>query len=150
MERINAIAVFQGKIKGYVQFSEIESGCKITVNVSNIKDGLHGFHIHEAGNLLIKDCKGCKGHFNPYNKNHGDISDKERHVGDLGNIKVKNGKCQMVIYDKMIKLRGKYSVLGRSVVIHAKEDDLGLGGNKESLITGNAGARLDCAVIGYI
>ena len=35
-----------------------------------------------------------------------------------------------------------------SVVIHAGEDDLGKGGDKESLITGNL-ARIACAVIGY-
>ena len=50
----------------------------------------------------------------------------------------------------MIKLQGKYSILGRSVVVHEDKDDLGRGNNNESLITGNAGKRLDCAVIGYI
>ena len=32
-------------------------------------------------------------------------------------------------------------------MIHEGEDDLGLGGNAESLITGNAGARLGCCII---
>ena len=40
------------------------------------------------------------------------------------------------------------SVVGRSVVIHADEDDLGLGGQSDSLTTGHAGARLACGVIG--
>ena len=44
----------------------------------------------------------------------------------------------MRMSDKL-KLRGKYSIIGRGVVIHEKEDDLGLGNNKESLITGNTG-----------
>ena len=39
------------------------------------------------------------------------------------------------------------SVLGRGVIVHADEDDLGLGGDDESLVTGNAGARLACCII---
>ena len=36
---------------------------------------------------------------------------------------------------------------GKSIVIHAGEDDLGLGGDMESLNTGNAGARRACGII---
>ena len=43
---------------------------------------------------------------------------------DLGNIISKNGKVSMTMRDKLIKLNSKYSIIGRSVVIHAKEDDL--------------------------
>jgi hypothetical protein len=41
------------------------------------------------------------------------------------------------------------AVIGRSIIIHADEDDCGTGGDEESLKTGNAGKRIACAVIGY-
>lgn len=51
------------------------------------------------------------------------------------------------ISDKVISLAGSRSVVGRAVVVHAGEDDLGLGGDDGSLTTGNAGARLACCTI---
>ena len=39
-------------------------------------------------------------------------------------------------------------MIGRSVVVHAGEDDLGKGRFKDSKITGHSGRRLACGVIG--
>lgn len=50
--------------------------------------------------------------------------------------------------DKQISLIGPYSIVGRSVVVHAGTDDLGKGGHADSLTTGNAGGRAACGVIG--
>ena len=72
-----------------------------------------------------------------------------RHVGDLGNIHTDSaGAAKGTIEDKHIKLIGPESVIGRMIVVHAGEDDLGKGGNEESLKTGNAGGRAACGVIG--
>jgi len=153
MNKIIAIAVFKDKdIKGVVELQENNNKVVININLKSnkYKNSIHGFHIHEAGDLT-DNCMGACGHFNPYNKNHGSPESSERHVGDLGNIKFDNkGVCNMILEDKLVKLRGtKANVIGRSIVIHSKEDDLGLGGNEDSLKTGNAGKRLTCAVIGY-
>ncbi len=52
------------------------------------------------------------------------------------------------ITDKLVSLTGDHSVIGRSLVVHKDEDDLGLGNHADSKTTGNAGARLACGTIG--
>ena len=70
-------------------------------------------------------------------------------MGDLGNINTDaSGAAKGTIEDKYVKLIGPESVIGRMIVVHAGEDDLGQGGNEESLKTGNAGGRAACGVIG--
>jgi Cu-Zn family superoxide dismutase len=82
---------------------------------------------------------------------HAGPDDEVRHVGDLGNIEAKEGQ-EVSIYeaeDRLINIYGsENSIIGRSVVCHAGTDDLGKGGNEESLKTGNAGARVACGTIG--
>ena len=138
-----------GKVNGYIIFTELSTRMKIEVNLYGLPSGLRGFHIHERGNLL-NGCHSLCAHFNPTNKEHGDINESNSHAGDLGNIEVKsNGKCKCILYSKFIRNTGKkFNIIGRSVVIHSKEDDLGYGNNNDSLITGNSGSRISCGVIG--
>lgn len=141
--------VAEAKLKnhGSVKFESVENGTKITVDVYNFKEGKHGFHIHEKGTVEL-GCDSLCAHYNPHNKKHGDRLDKERHVGDLGNIKVnEDGKCFMTFIDDLVELYGEYSVIGRSIIIHEGEDDVGRGGNEESLKTGNSGKRISCGKI---
>jgi Cu-Zn family superoxide dismutase len=150
---IYAIAVFTDTIKGTVKFTEdlINNQIKIELNITGLNpNSLHGFHVHEAGDLTDK-CTSMCAHFNPYGKTHGCPGLTERHVGDLGNIKTNNkGEAKYTFYDNVIKLRGtKCNIIGRGLIIHEDEDDCGQGGNAESLKTGNAGKRIACAVIGY-
>jgi Cu-Zn family superoxide dismutase len=51
--------------------------------------------------------------------------DEVRHVGDMGNIE-SDGKIAKLDYvDTYIRLTGKTTVIGRAVVVHEDEDDLG-------------------------
>jgi len=152
---IKAIAVFPSSvgndISGNVKFTEFGSKIKIDVFLTGLKpNSLHGFHVHEAGDLTDK-CTSMCAHFNPYGSTHGCPGMKQRHVGDLGNLQTNNkGEAKYTFFDNFIKLRGsKANILGRGLIIHADPDDCGQGGNPESLKTGNAGKRIACAVIGY-
>lgn len=69
-------------------------------------------------------------------------------MGDLGNIIITNQRATIDIEDDVIQLTGPHSIIGRALVIHQSEDDLGKGGNDESLATGNAGTRWACGIIG--
>ena len=141
-----------GKVHGTVLFKELQKtgSTRIQIKIAGIKPGLHGFHIHESGDLR-KGCQGLCAHYNPYEKNHGGRRSNERHLGDLGNVKAnEDGIVQTSFTDHHVKLRGKYSVIGRSVIVHADRDDLGKGGDAESLKTGNAGKRILCGVIGIV
>lgn len=151
---IQAIAVFDNKkITGTVVFTEdLKTGSIIIdIDVSGLKKSTSlGFHVHEAGDLTEK-CTSMCAHFNPYGKNHGGPDDKERHVGDLGNLETDAyGRAKYRMVDNVIKLRGsKANILGRGLIIHADPDDCGKGGFADSLTTGHSGKRIACAVIGY-
>ena len=148
----SAIAVFQGpEVYGFVKFSEVNNKVQIFIHLSGpgLKpNALQGFHIHEFGDLS-EGCKSACAHYNPFGKSHGCPGMSERHVGDLGNLQVDVfGTVKYSMIDDIIKLTGKYSIIGRSLIIHKDRDDCGTGKDQESLKTGNAGERIACAVIG--
>lgn len=83
-------------------------------------------------------------------RTHGAPTAAVRHVGDLGNIEAVDGVPTVVnVVDDKITLEpgAENGILGKAIVVHAGEDDLGLGGDAGSLATGNAGARRACGVI---
>lgn len=137
--------------KGLVSFQQdnFSAPTKIVANVFNLKpNSLHGFHIHEFGDMT-DGCTSAGGHFNPAGKTHGGPLDTERHAGDLGNLKTDpHGNAYLAMIDNQVKLFGSESVIGRSVVVHEREDDLGKGSSPDSKLTGNSGPRVACGVIG--
>ncbi|KAL8560595.1 hypothetical protein ACOMHN_054055 [Nucella lapillus] len=124
------------------------SEVKVTGEITGLDEGKHGFHIHEFGDTT-NGCLSAGSHFNPKGQNHGGQDSAERHVGDFGNIDADKDRIAKVnMVDKQISLTGPHSIIGRCLVVHKDEDDLGKGGNPESLKTGNAGPRQYCGIIG--
>ena len=147
---MKAIAVFKGKLKGFVIFEEKQDHIRVTGHIEGLKkNSVHAIHVHEYGDLS-DGCDSAGSHFNPFNKKHQGREDKDRHVGDLGNIYTNSKGVSIFDFkDVVISLKNnKRNILGRSLIIHEYKDDLGKGGHDDSLITGHAGKRLDCAVIG--
>ncbi|RZC33504.1 Sod Cu domain containing protein [Asbolus verrucosus] len=139
-----------GEIDGKVTFTKTDAGVKVEGTINGLPAGKHGFHIHEKGDLT-NGCTSAAGHFNPTKKDHGAPEDENRHVGDLGNIVADSNKVAKIdIVDKLIALDGDNCIIGRAVVVHADEDDLGKGSFDDSKTTGHAGARLACGVIGIV
>ena len=98
---------------------------------------------------MINGCVTAGPHWNPENCDHGGPGDAIRHHGDLGNIVAdETGKGVYVATDDKLMLTGPLAIIGRSMVCHADEDDLGKTDHALSKTTGNAGARLACGVIG--
>jgi Cu-Zn family superoxide dismutase len=82
-------------------------------------------------------------------KRHGAPVDAERMAGDLGNILAdETGAAAVDLSDSVVTLLGPHSVIGRSLVIYAGEDDRGRGGHENSQQTGNPGPRIAVGVIG--
>jgi Cu-Zn family superoxide dismutase len=144
---MKAIAVvFPAKdktVKGVITFTQTEKGVKVVAQLEGLAPGKHGFHVHEFGDCSAPDFTSAGGHFNPTQMSHGAPTDGARHSGDLGNIVAdEKGMATLEWVDPLMQLSGPNSIIGRAVIVHAKEDDL------KTQPTGNAGAREGCGVIG--
>ena len=130
------------RVQGIVTFTQVSEGVQIVAEVKGLTPGLHGFHIHEHGDCSSPDASSAGGHFNPSHAKHGAPDGKERHAGDLGNIVAdKSGVAHYSRIDKMIRLDGPDSIIGKSVIVHVNPDDF------RTQPTGNAGGRVACGVI---
>jgi len=129
------------QVTGTVTFTKVGDEVQVVADIQGLKPGKHGFHIHEKGDCSAPDAASAGAHFNPTMKHHGGPNSLDHHAGDLGNIEADaSGKARLDWKGKL-SLSGKDSIIGKSIVVHEKEDDL------KTDPSGNSGARVACGVI---
>jgi len=128
---------------GTVMFHATADGVFMHARVTGLKPGQeHGFHIHEKGDCSSGDGMSTGGHFNPTGKPHGP-QDADHHAGDLPALKADaNGAIDLKVAVRGLAIgQGATDIVGRGLIVHAQPDDY------KTQPTGNAGARIACAVI---
>ena len=134
-----------GQAKGKIEFHQMGEKVHITGEISGLKaNAKHAIHIHEKGDLSAPDLTSAGAHYNPEKHPHGGpTTSKTIHAGDLGNLQADGkGIAKMDLTVDNISLGGsKNDVIGKAVIIHAKEDDL------KSQPSGAAGDRIGGGVI---
>ncbi|HEX4629771.1 MAG TPA: superoxide dismutase family protein [Chthoniobacterales bacterium] len=129
------------QVTGTVTFTKVGDDVQVVADITGLKPGKHGFHIHEKGDCSAPDAASAGGHFNPMHKHHGGPMTAERHEGDLGNIETDASGKTHLDWKGKLNLSGADSIIGKSIVVHEKEDDL------KTDPAGNAGARVACGAI---
>ena len=129
------------QVAGLVAFMKVGDEVQVMGAIQHLTPGKHGFHIHDKGDCSAPDAASAGAHFNPTQQHHGGPMTAERHAGDLGNIEADASGNAQVNWKGKLSLSGKDSIIGKSVVVHEKEDDL------KTDPSGNSGARVACGVI---
>lgn len=134
-------------VRGVIRFDESDDGVTVTAEIAGLSPNQkHGFHIHEFGDLSSPDGTATGGHYNPEGHDHVLPNGQPHagHAGDLGNLEADaegNATFSKTFTNITIFDDDHNPIIGRGVIIHAKEDD---GGQP----TGNAGARIAQGIVG--
>lgn len=137
----------QGQEIGNAVLTQTANGVLIEIELSNVAEGEHGFHIHETGVCDAADgFKAAGGHYEPSQHQHGYMAAGGPHAGDMPNQFVTGDRTLRahVLNPNVTLSDGPASLFdadGSAIVVHAGPDDY------HSQPAGNAGNRIACAVI---
>ena len=151
---VRAHADIKGEgITGTAEFVESQQGngkiVNITVTVSGLKPGNHGFHLHAVGKCA-PDFAAAGGHFDPGPAGNADPdANHPFHSGDVPQLTAAaNGKATMKVGTTRVTLSdGPLSLFdadGSAVIVHGNPDQ-GITGESKSGVSG--GPRIACGVI---
>lgn len=129
---------------GTVTLTEMPTGLLVSIDLKNLPEGWRALHIHGTGDCSdhAHHFKKAGGHAATEGQEHGFMSDKGPHAGDLPNIHVnKDGTVKADFYTNLITATELTDKDGAAMMIHADADDY------KSALAGNAGTRLACGVV---
>jgi superoxide dismutase, Cu-Zn family len=134
-------------VAGEITFAEAGGRVRVTGTVTGlVPNSKHGFHIHEKGDLSAADLSSAGAHYDPEKTGHHGgpgHADQPMHAGDLGNLQTDAlgiAKVDMVL-DNVTLDGAKNPIVGKSVIVHAKADDL------KTQPSGDSGGRIAGGVI---
>lgn len=132
-----------GKTLGNIAFQQDDDEVEVKGQLTDLPaNSKHGLHVHEGKSCDGPSFASAGEHFNPKHKSHGGTDGKDRHPGDLGNVKSNDsGMAKVDLEVKAMLGTSKESLVGHTLILHAKEDDT------KSQPAGKAGDRIACAVI---
>jgi len=129
------------RVSGVVRFRSTGPGTEmdVTASIEGLPPGPHAYHVHVFGDCSSPDAKSAGPHFHfvgsSFDEQPGFIT------GNLGELRG-DGKAATDRARIHAVLQGRYSIIGRAVVVHE------LGNNPAAPPDGAAGKRLACGVIG--
>lgn len=136
-----------GNNAGTVQIRATSSGYLLVMaGVNNLRQGPHGFHIHETGKCEPENgFKSAGGHY-AGDASHGVNSADGPHPGDFPNVTAgPNGQLVAEFFTDRLSISGETNPIldedGSALIIHSGADDY------VSQPSGDAGDRVACAVL---
>jgi superoxide dismutase, Cu-Zn family len=146
---------------GTVTFSEAEGGTQVSVEVTGLPPGFHGFHVHAVGvcepdsanpsdPATTGDFLSAGGHIGAGESDHGE------HPGDLPTLYVTgSGTGSFTAVTDALALADLTDDDGSAVMVHASRDNYANvperyapgGPDEMTLNTGDAGGRIACGAV---
>lgn len=135
-----------GRPVGTALLTQVGDVVRIVLTVTGLPPGPKAVHIHEVGVCEAPDFASAGAHFDPNGREHGFLSPRGPHAGDLPNIMVgEDGTGRLETTNELVSLlRDPASVLagrGTALVVHAGPDDF------LTPPDGDSGDRIACGVI---
>lgn len=137
-----------GENLGTATLSQQADGTRVSATVTGLPPGTYAIHLHTVGKCEAPGFTTAGGHFNPTQKQHGNLNPAGEHAGDLPNITVgddRRGRLDAVRPGLRL-VDGDTPLVdadGGAVLVHASPDDY------RTDPSGNAGARIACGVVSH-